>query len=69
MLYAAAWRVAKNLGYKKLITYTLPEEGGASLRAANWKLLGEAGGGDWSRKTRPRVDLHPTQLKFKWEAQ
>lgn len=67
MLYGAAWRVAKNMGYKKLITYTLPTEGGASLRASNWKCIGEAGGGSWSRKARPRVDTHPTQMKLKWE--
>lgn len=28
MLYAAAWRACRALGYRKLITYTLPEEGG-----------------------------------------
>lgn len=33
MLYGAAWRAASAMGYKRLITYTLPEEGGASLRA------------------------------------
>ncbi len=48
MLYGAAWRAAKALGYRRLVTYTLPEEGGASLRAAGWKLLGERGGGSWS---------------------
>jgi hypothetical protein len=68
MLYAASWRAARALGYRKLITYTLPEEGGASLRAAGWRLIGEAGGGEWSRKSRPRVDTHPTQFKLKWEA-
>lgn len=68
MLYGASWRAAKAMGYRKLITYTLPEEGGASLRAAGWKLIGEAGGGEWNCKTRPRVDTHPTQLKLKWEA-
>ena len=66
-LYSASWKVARGLGYKKLITYTLPKEGGASLRGAGWKLIGEAGGGSWSRKNRPRVDLHPLQIKFKWE--
>ena len=66
-LYGACWRAARSLGYKKLITYTLPEEGGTSLRAAGWKCLGEAGGGSWSRKNRPRVDQHPTQVKMKWE--
>lgn len=68
MLYAAAWRACKALGYRRLVTYTLPEEGGASLRAAGWVCIGEAGGGSWSCKTRPRVDKHPTQVKFRWEA-
>ena len=69
MLYGAAWRAAKALGYRRLITYTLPHEGGASLRGAGWKCVGEAGGGSWSRRLRPRVDTHPTQVKFRWEAQ
>lgn len=66
-LYGAAWRAARALGWKKLITYTLQEEGGASLRASGWKCIGLAGGGSWSRETRPRVDTHPTQLKLRWE--
>lgn len=68
MLYGAAWRAARSLGYRRLVTYTLPEEGGDSLRAAGWKLVGEAGGGSWSRAERPRVDTHPTQIKMRWEA-
>ena len=67
-LYASCWRAARALGYRRLITYTLPEEGGASLRAAGWKCLGEAGGGSWNRAERPRVDTHPTQVKLRWEA-
>lgn len=67
MLYGAAWRAVKALGYRRLVTYTLPEEGGASLRGAGFTLIGEAGGGSWSRKSRPRVDLHPLQIKFRWE--
>lgn len=67
MLYGACWRAARALGYRKLVTYTLPEEGGASLRGAGFKLLGDAGGGSWSRKDRPRVDLHPMQVKLRWE--
>jgi hypothetical protein len=67
MLYRAAWRAAKALGYRRLITYTLPEEGGASLRGARFKCLGQAGGGNWGRDSRPRVDKHPTQRKLKWE--
>lgn len=67
MLYAACWRAARSIGYRRLITYTLPEEGGASLRASGWRLIGETGGGSWSRKNRPRVDTHPTQRKLRWE--
>ncbi len=67
MLYAACWRAARALGFRRLVTYTLPEEGGASLRGAGWKEIGAAGGGSWSRVGRPRVDLHPTQRKLRWE--
>lgn len=68
-LYGAAWRGSKALGYLKAITYTLPEEGGASLRGAGWKCAGEAGGGTWSRPGcgRSRIDKHPTQKKPRWE--
>jgi hypothetical protein len=67
MLLAASWRAARSLGWRRLLTYTLPSEGGASLRAAGWRLVGEAGGGSWSRDERPRVDAHPTQEKLRWE--
>jgi len=67
MLYRAAWRAARAMGYRRLITYTLIEEPGTSLRAAGFKLLGESGGGSWDRSSRPRVDLHPLQTKLKWE--
>jgi hypothetical protein len=67
MLYAAAWRAAKALGYKRLITYILDTEKGTSLTAAGWRLIGEAGGGSWSCKGRPRVDKHPLQGKLLWE--
>jgi hypothetical protein len=69
MLYAAAWRAWRALGGRRLVTYTLPEEAGASLRGAGWRLIGEAGGGSWSRAGRPRVDTAPTQRKLRWEAQ
>jgi hypothetical protein len=41
MLYAAAWRAAKALGYRRLITYTQEGESGASLRAAGWRVIAE----------------------------
>lgn len=67
MLYRAAWRAARAMGYRRLVTYTLPAEGGSSLRAAGFRLIGEAGGGSWSRNSRPRVDTHPTEIKLRWE--
>lgn len=67
MLYAASWRVAKALGYRRLITYILNTEPGTSLKAAGWKLIGERGGGSWSVKSRPRVDKHPLQKKLLFE--
>ena len=68
MLYGACRKAARAMGYDRIFTYTLPEEGGASLRAAGWTLLGERGGGSWSRPSRPRVDTAPLQAKLLWEA-
>jgi hypothetical protein len=67
MLYGRAWRVTKELGYKRLITYILDTEPGTSLRAAGWTEIGKAGGGSWSVLSRPRVDRHPLQGKLKFE--
>lgn len=67
MLYAACWRAAKALGYRKLITYILSSEPGTSLKASGWKLIGERGGGSWSVPSRPREDKHPTQMKLLFE--
>ena len=69
MLYGAAWRAGKALGYKKMITYTLESESGSSLKGAGWKILNKkAGGGSWSRNKRLRIDKHPLQTKIKWIA-
>lgn len=67
MLYGAAWRAARALGYRRAITYILNTESGTSLYAAGWKCIGEAGGGSWSVPSRPRVDKHPTQGKLRFE--
>lgn len=66
-LYGAAQRAAFALGYRKVITYTLATEPGASLRAVGWKVVGEVRGRSWSCKSRPRVDKHPLQDKFRCE--
>lgn len=67
MLYGAAWRACRALGYRRLLTYTLATEPGTSLRGAGWTEIGLRGGGSWSRKDRPRVDKHPTEQKTLWE--
>ncbi len=67
-LLGACRRAAFALGYRSIGTYTLQTESGISLRAAGWKCLGQAGGGSWNCPSRPRVDLHPTQVKLRWEA-
>lgn len=66
-LYGACRRATFALGYRRLVTYTLPSESGISLRASGYRLLGEAGGGTWNRESRPRVDKHPTQKKLRWD--
>ena len=38
MLYGAAVRACRALGFRAVITYTLESESGASLKASNWKL-------------------------------
>lgn len=68
MLYGAAWRAAKALGYRRLVTYTLASERGASLLAAGYRALYQTKGGSWDCPSRPRVDLHPTKQKTLWEA-
>lgn len=67
MLYGAAWRAARAMGYKRLITYTLAEELGISLKAAGYREVGKVKGGTWNRKGRPRIDKHPTGQKTLWE--
>lgn len=67
MLYRAAWRACRALGYRKLVTFTLATEPGASLRGAGFKLVGTTPGRSWSVKSRPRVDKHPLQEKIRWE--
>lgn len=67
MLYAAAARAAKAMGYRKIITYTLDSEPGASLRAAGWTCAGPAGGERWTGQRRPVADLYPAQMKLRYE--
>jgi len=69
MLYGAAWRAGRALGYRRAVTYTLDSETGASVRAAGWRVLGRVRGRSWDCPSRPRVDRHPTQEKIRWGTQ
>lgn len=56
MLYGAAWRAAKALGYGRLITYTQEGESGSSLRAAGWSVVAQRPSRrGWDAPSRPRV--------------
>ena len=67
-LYGAACRAGIAMGYKRIITYTLQSENGASLKASNMRLVGSAGGGAWRRTDRPiKEPNYPTEQKLLWE--
>jgi len=56
------------MGYSKVITYTLAEESGASLKAVGGRIVGEMRPQEWSVPSRPRKS-QPVygQAKVKWE--
>lgn len=78
-LYGACARIAKEFGYKRIITYTLESEPGTSLKASGWTDCGLCGGGSWSSPSRPReveqITLFGTSVKYsterkhRWERQ
>lgn len=63
-LYSRAARIAKEMGYTKIITYILESEPGTSLRASGWKLEADGvGGSDWNAPSRPR-EVIATQIRL-----
>jgi hypothetical protein len=70
-LYAACWRAWRAMGGRRLITYTLQVESGASLRGAGWKVVAElaptGAGTGWI--SRPGREWQPVtgQAKLRWE--
>jgi len=69
MLYGASKRAAKALGYRRVITYTLPDEGGASLKASGFKFDGDAGSpskGWHSRPGRTAIPVGDDLVGGKW---
>lgn len=77
MLYGALTRAAKALGYRRLVTYTLAEEPGTSLKASGWTRDADlAARPSWDTPSRPRVqeDLfgnarRPPGPKVRWVKQ
>lgn len=65
-LYSKAARIAKELGYTRIITYILESESGTSLKAAGWKLDGTTNGGSWDRPSRRRNTSAPTCAKKRY---
>ncbi len=76
-LYAACFRAAKAIGYRRVVTYTLESEGGASLRAVGFRPEAELPERSretrWNNRLRSRavVDLFgtvtvPDGVKIRW---
>lgn len=52
MLYGAAWRAARAMGYTRMLTYTQADESGASLRAAGFLRVKELPArGSWAESS------------------
>lgn len=54
MLYSRVKKIAQVMGYKKVLTYTLTEESGASLRAVGAVKDGIVKPREWTREKRER---------------
>lgn len=67
MLYAAAWRACRAMGYNRLVTYTRCDEPGTSLRATGFKELYTTRARSWDTPSRPRVDKHDIAQRTLWE--
>ena len=62
-LYSRCARIAKEMGYRKIITYILSTEPGTSLKASGWTLEDDnCGGATWENCTRTKE--RPVQLSM-----
>ncbi|MDB5057227.1 MAG: hypothetical protein JWO59_699 [Chloroflexi bacterium] len=68
-LYGAMKRIAREMGYQRILTYTLATEPGTSLRAAGWTRTAIATRGrNWNMPGRPRqAHEHNAIPKVRWE--
>lgn len=69
MLYGAAWRAAKALGYRRLVTYTQHSETGASLRASGFRQVASLSSRrGWDTPSRRRDNtVYPSADRWRWE--
>lgn len=66
-LYAAASRVAKEMGFVSIHTYILDSEPGTSLKASGWQLDAVTKGGQWIYTNgKPRRTDQPISPKQRW---
>lgn len=65
-LYNRAARIAREMGYAKIITYILSSETGDSLKASGWHKEADVKGHSWDCKSRPRDTTAPTCDKQRW---
>lgn len=68
MLYGAARKAAFALGYSRILTYTLADEEGASLRASGFTLEATIPGESWKRRNPNADDRNPIGDKKRWSA-
>ena len=67
LLYGAACRAARGMGYEKAVTYILQSEPGTSLKAAGFTCEGTAGGLEWNGRSKPKDEnQYPHELKQRW---
>jgi hypothetical protein len=67
-LYSRVAKVARLLGYKRIITYTLASESGASLKAVGARVTGEVQPQEWDVPSRRRRSQNVyREAKGRWE--
>lgn len=67
LLYGAAARACKAMGFRVIQTYILHTEPGTSLKASGWRLHGLTAAGGWDGRARgPRRTDQPECAKQLW---
>lgn len=67
-LYSRVKRIAQLFGYRRVLTYSLQEESGASLRAVGARITGEVRPQGWDVPSRRRRDQGVyAKAKWRWD--